>query len=340
MPLPINPAILIDTTDEKLHIPGSLLQPWFDSGEIKALVDLLGKYTTDVVDVKIDAATTGGTTTGPFDYIDFNTSAAVAGAVGRLAWNSEDGTLDLGVEGGNVTLQVGQEQLIRVVNKTGADLLEANYQCVKLSGAQGQRPKIDLAQANNDANSADTIGLVTETILNNQEGFVTNSGMVRNINTTGSLQGETWIDGNVLYLSGTVAGRITNVKPAAPIHTVIVGFVVHAHPTQGKILVKVDNGYELDELHNVHITTPTNGQALVYDNGIWENATVSGDANYYHVQTSPATTWNVTHSLNKYPAVTVIDSAGTVMEGDISYTNLNQVVLTFQSSFSGNATFN
>jgi hypothetical protein len=219
MPLPINPAILIDTTDEKLHIPGSLLQPWFDSGEIKALVDLLGKYTTDVVDVKIDAATTGGTTTGPFDYIDFNTSAAVAGAVGRLAWNSEDGTLDLGVEGGNVTLQVGQEQLIRVVNKTGADLLEANYQCVKLSGAQGQRPKIDLAQANNDANSADTIGLVTETILNNQEGFVTNSGMVRNINTTGSLQGETWIDGNVLYLSGTVAGRITNVKPAANTHS-------------------------------------------------------------------------------------------------------------------------
>lgn len=340
MPLPIDPAILIDTSNEKLHIPGSLLQPWFDSGEIKALVDLLGKYTTDVVDPKINAAVTTGSTTGLFDYVDFNTAAAVAGAVGRLTWNDEDGTLDLGLEGGNVTLQIGQEQLIRVVNKTGADLLEANYQCVKISGAQGQRPKVDLAQANNDANSADTIGLVTETILNNQEGFVTDSGMVRNINTTGSLQGETWNDGDVLYLSGTIAGRVTNVKPAAPTHTVIVGFVIHAHPTQGKIFVKVDNGYELDELHNVRITTPTNGQALVYNNGLWENGGSTGDLNYLHVQTSPATTWNVTHSLNKYPSVTVIDSAGTVMEGDISYSNLNQVVLTFQSSFAGTATFN
>ena len=207
------------------------------------------------------------------DYRDFDTAAVVSGAVGRLKWNDEDGTLDLGVKGGNVTLQIGQEQLIRVVNKTGASLLEANYQCVKLSGAQGQRPKVELAQANNDANSADTIGLVTETIEDNQEGFITNSGIVRGINTTGSLQGETWNDGDALYLSGTTAGRITNVKPAAPIHTVIVGFVVHAHPTQGKILVKVDNGYEIDELHNVKITTVADKNILRYNNSlaVWEN---------------------------------------------------------------------
>lgn len=55
MPLPIDPAILVDTPNNKLHISGSLLQPWFDTGETKALIDLLGKYTTDVVDPKIDA---------------------------------------------------------------------------------------------------------------------------------------------------------------------------------------------------------------------------------------------------------------------------------------------
>jgi hypothetical protein len=136
---------------------------------------------------------------------------------------------------------------------------------------------VALAQANNDANSADTIGLVTETIANNQEGFVTDSGIVTNINTTGSLQGETWIDGDVLYLSGTVAGRLTKVKPQAPIHGVIVGFVIHAHATQGKIYVKVDNGYELDELHNVRIVSPTNNQILQYTSatGLWENKTAS-----------------------------------------------------------------
>ena len=209
----------------------------------------------------------------PIDHLDFDTTPVATGAVGRLVWNDADGTLDLGVKGGNVTLQVGQEQLIRVVNKTGANLLEANYQVVKISGAQGQRPKVGLAQANNDLNSADTIGLVTETILNNEEGFVTNSGMVRNINTTGSLQGETWADGDVLYVSGTTAGAITNVKPQAPIHTVIVGFVIYAHANQGKIFVKVDNGYEIDELHNVKIDSVADKNVLRYNTslGVWEN---------------------------------------------------------------------
>lgn len=207
------------------------------------------------------------------DYVDFDTAAGATGAVGRLNWNDQDGTLDLGVKGGNVTLQIGQEQLIRVVNKTGTNLLEDNYQCVKISGAQGQRPKVALAQADNDLNSADTIGLVTETIHDNNEGFVTTSGIVRGINTTGSLQSESWNDGDVLYLSGTIPGQLTNVKPSAPIHTVIAGFVIYAHNNQGKIYVKVDNGYEIDELHNVRITSPADGDVLTYDAalGYWKN---------------------------------------------------------------------
>jgi len=208
------------------------------------------------------------------DATGINSGISLAdGAVGRLKWNDQDGTLDLGVKGGNVTLQIGQEQLIRIVNKTGASLVEANYQGVKNSGAQGRRPKVALAQADSDLNSADTIGLVTETIPDNQEGFVTTSGIVRNINTTGSLQSESWNDGDVLYLSGTIAGRITNVKPQAPIHTVIVGFVIYAHANQGKIFVKVDNGYEIDELHNVRITDLADGDVLTYDaaNGYWKN---------------------------------------------------------------------
>ena len=91
-----------------------------------------------------------------------------------MRWNDSDGTVDLGLKGGNVTLQVGQEQVLRVVNKTATNinLLEANYQAVRVTGAQGQRLKVDLAQAINDTLSAETIGLVTETINNNQEGFI------------------------------------------------------------------------------------------------------------------------------------------------------------------------
>jgi hypothetical protein len=210
-----------------------------------------------------------------------NTPTNLPTAPGSMYYNDTDGTLDLILKGGNVKLQIGQETVLRVVNKTATNinLLEANYQAVRVTGAQGQRVKVDLAQATTDALSAETIGLVTETINNNQEGFITTSGLVRNINTTGSLQSETWADGDIVYLSPTTAGRITNIKPVAPNHLVIIGYVIHSHATQGSIFVKVDNGYELDELHNVKITTPTNNQALVYNDttDVWVNKSIITD---------------------------------------------------------------
>lgn len=211
------------------------------------------------------------------DKLDFNTGTTDTASEGQLVWNNTEGTLDLGLKGGNVTLQVGQENVVRVVNKTVPliTLQEADYQAVRISGATGQRLSVRLAQADNDANSTTTIGLVTETIAGNQEGFVTTFGLVREINTTGSLQGETWADGDVLYLSPTVAGQITNIKPSAPQHLVTIGYVEYAHANHGKIFVKVDNGYELNELHDVtYPTTLANGEILQYNGSTlrWENA--------------------------------------------------------------------
>ena len=101
-------------------------------------------------------------------------------------------------------------------------------------------------------------------------------GAVRGINTTGSLQSETWVDGDVLYLSPTVEGGLTNVKPETPAHMVVVGFVEYAHAINGKIYVKVDNGYEISELHDVLISNPLDNQLLQYNEteGYWENKTL------------------------------------------------------------------
>jgi len=206
-----------------------------------------------------------------------NTPTDIPTNAGSLVWNDTDGTLDLKLKGGNVTLQIGQETVIRVVNKTATNvtLLQSNYQAVRITGAQGLRPKVDLAQATNDILSAETIGLVTETIANNQEGFINTSGLVRNLNTTGSLQSETWADGDILYLSPTTAGNVTNIKPIAPNHLIIIGYVISAHITQGTIFVKVDNGYELDELHNVSVNSLTlaNNDVLTYESSssLWKN---------------------------------------------------------------------
>lgn len=204
--------------------------------------------------------------------------------VAKIRWNDTDGTIDVGLKGGNVTLQVGLEELVRVVNKSGAALAESAYQAVRVrlvseGGAAGQRLAVVLAQANNDLNSATTIGIVTETIANNAEGFINRGGEVRGINTTGSLQGETWVDGDILYLSPTTPGALTNIKPTAPDHSITIGYVVYSHAVNGKIFVKVDNGYELEELHNVtstDYTTPSDADALLIlqdSESLWKRLT-------------------------------------------------------------------
>lgn len=219
------------------------------------------------------------------DHIDFNQSTPSTSQVARLLWNNTDGTLSFGMKGGVINSKISQDQFVRVVNKAGIDLLGINYQVVRITGAQGQRPKVELAQATSDALSAETIGLVAETIGNNAEGFVITSGIIQGLNTTGSLQGETWADGDIIYLSGATAGRITRIKPQAPIHTIILGYVIHAHANQGKIFVKVDNGYELDELHNVKLTASADKEVIRFNasQGVWENvaeqAIAAGSAN-------------------------------------------------------------
>jgi hypothetical protein len=202
--------------------------------------------------------------------------------VGTTRWNDTIGSSETTLKGGSVILKNGVDLVARVVNKVtpNTTLTKASYQVVRISGAQGQRLAVNLAQANNDNNSADTLGVVCETITTNQEGFIMTVGQLENINTTGSLQGETWADGDLLYLSPTTAGRLTNIKPIAPAHIVIVGYVEYAHNNNGKIYVKIMNGWELDELHNVAISTPLNNQGLIYETStdLWKNKTIIEDS--------------------------------------------------------------
>lgn len=212
--------------------------------------------------------------------VTLDTSPTGTAAVGTIRWNDTTGTSETTLKGGNVIIKNGVDLVARVVNKVSPNttLTKAAYQAVRVSGAQGQRLAIELAQANNDAGSADTIGLVTETIAPNQEGFIMTVGQLEGINTTGSLQGETWVDGDVLYLSPTTAGAITNVKPTgATGHLVIIGYVEYAHANNGKLYIKVMNGFELAELHDTSIVTPTNNQGLFYNssNSLWENKTIA-----------------------------------------------------------------
>lgn len=184
--------------------------------------------------------------------------------------------LDYVPEGGGGT-SYPENLFLTVVNKTTDNLLASQYKVLKVITAQGQRLAVDYALADSDSNSADTIGVVFENINNNQSGKLTVIGEVTGINTTGSLQGETWADGDALFLSATTPGAITKVKPTAPNHAVRLGYVVYAHANQGKIYVKIDNGYEINELHDCYLPTPTNNDGIFWSSGTtrYENKSIA-----------------------------------------------------------------
>lgn len=184
---------------------------------------------------------------------------------------SADASIIVTTVGSLVDLSVSQTSPASVLveqvrNSTGATLTKGT--AVYISGAIGQLPTVSKALATSDATSAQTLGLITTDLANNSNGYVTIIGLVDDLDTSA------YTDGEQLYLSPTTAGTLTATKPYAPEHLVYVAVVSYAHPVHGKLIVKVQNGYEMDELHNVSAQSPTTGQTLVYNSSsaLWEKS--------------------------------------------------------------------
>ena len=200
------------------------------------------------------------------------TPATVPAVVGTMSWDDGDGVTSTLLKGGNVTLQNGTQEYARVFNDSGVTINRG--QVVYISGSQGNRVAVKLAKADVEATSFGTIGLVAETIANGAEGFIIVSGALYKLNTSGLTAGAT------VYLSPTTAGSVTTTKPQAPNQLVVIGWVERVSTTVGSIYVKIDNGYELDELHDVQVTSPQSGNILIYDAtttpiGVWKNANIT-----------------------------------------------------------------
>lgn len=195
------------------------------------------------------------------------TPSVVPTATGSMFWDEGNKTPTVVIDA-DVALQLGQEMLALVYNGTGSTI--TNGSVVAVSGAQGQRPSVVLADADSEALSAPTLGISTEDIANGAEGFVTTFGFVRGLNTSA------FTAGAPIYLSST-AGQFTATKPVAPAHTVALGWVIKVNASSGEVFVNINNGWELDELHNVLITSPISGNTLIYDAvaGVWKNATLT-----------------------------------------------------------------
>ena len=149
-------------------------------------------------------------------------------------------------------------------------------QPVYASGGVGDRLKVKLAYNTSDATSAQTIGLVySDSIASGQKGIIIMQGLLSNLSI---LPTSTWSDGSPVYL-GTTAGAITPTKQYAPNHLVYLGFVTTAsNGNAGRLYVRPQNGYELDELHNVQAQSPADKDTLWFDNSVtpkqWKTGSV------------------------------------------------------------------
>lgn len=196
--------------------------------------------------------------------VDFYTASPVPLAVGRMTWDDGEGTVSLGLKGGAINLEIGQEEVALCYNGTG--LTVARGEVVRVIGVQGQRPRIALASAVTESGSSKTFGVAAHDILDGEEGFVATFGIVPQINTS------TFAEGDALWLSAS-AGKFTNVIPTSPYHAVFIGYCLKSAPSSGRIFVKIQNGYEIGELHDVLITSLNNKEILSYNQSasLWVN---------------------------------------------------------------------
>lgn len=206
--------------------------------------------------------------------------------VGVMQWDDGEGTATLGLKGGNTTVNLAQDNVILANNGTAGSLTKG--QVVYVSGAQGQRPQVNLALATTDLTSARTIGVVNETITTGSEGFITTFGVVRNVDTSA------FTPGSGLWLSATTPGGLSMVRPVAPNHGVFVGWCLSSNASSGRIFVEVQNGYELEEIHDVSITSPASGDILRYDssNSTWKNVSLAAATSNWSRKTANYTAVN------------------------------------------------
>lgn len=220
--------------------------------------------------------------------------------------------------------------LVRQVrNETGTTLTKGTV--IYLNGASGNKPLAVRAMANSSTTSDRTFGIIQADITNNSNGYCVISGDLTGVDTSALTEGA------IVYLSPTVAGGTTTTQPVPPHHSVVLGVVTRSHATQGQFDVSIQNGFELEDIHNVLLTSVANNDVLTYETptGLWKNKTVVSALGYtpynatnpngYTTNTGTVTTASVV-SANGFagsvatagttPAITISTTVTGLLKGD------------------------
>jgi hypothetical protein len=279
------------------------------------------------------------------NFTNGNTTSATLNinGLGAIAlWRNNDGALIGGdiVSGGEILcvynaattafqcIGTAPNTLLAYVTNAEATTITRG-QAVYVFGGTGDRITVKLAYNTTDATSAQTIGIVQSvSIAANQKGLIIVQGQLDGLSLFPTA---TWADGDFVYL-GATPGSVTNVKPIAPNHLVYLGYVTTAsNGAAGRMYVKVQNGYEMNEIHDVYInpTTLANNDLLQYDSAtdLWLNKSLSAAGiqptlTLTTTGTSGAATLvGATLNIPQYQSVITNPVTGTGTSGQVAYFN-------------------
>jgi len=267
---------------------------WIDTNEFQTLVNSVSVTTlTGNFPISVTSTTSG-------KIVAVTSSTASDGYVltadgsGGVAWESlpADATgitniigtspISAAVSGTQATISINQSlisaaaatnaEVVRfyVKNTTGSTIPKGS--AVYVTGATGDNALIGLASATTEATSSKTLGLTAQDIATDAFGYVVEAGYLTGIDTSSTTAGA------AVWLGNTPGSLQFVTPPAEPSHSVYLGLVVRVQQINGSILVKVQNGYEIDELHDVSAASPSDGDILQYktSSSLWTKASIAG----------------------------------------------------------------
>lgn len=168
----------------------------------------------------------------------------------------------------NATLST-VEYVSKVQHTVKAGVAITKGQAVYVTGSNGTNMIVGLASNTSEGTSSKTMGLAASAAAINDNIFVVTEGLLAGLDTSTATAGDpVWLGTNGNLIFGLVN------KPVAPAHLVYLGVVTRVQSNNGEIFVHVQNGFELNEIHDVLISSPSTGQLLQRaSDGLWKNWT-------------------------------------------------------------------
>src|SRR6056300_238857 len=285
-----NPASLVFATSASDNLPASGKIKISHEGHILPLEDNVYDLGSSSERFRhLYVADTVVSPTGELSYLYFDTTVGdVDQVAGQLNWNSEAGTIDLGLTS-DLTIHLGQSVLFRVKNSTGSTITKG--EAVYASGVLGGGQVIQVAPfaADESVDEVRFIGLMTDDLANGEDGFVNHFGHIKNVdlrtsNTVLNPNAETWAAGDILFVDDSSAGGLTKVQPKNDIYVAL----VLADGQNGELFVRITDPGHINDLHDVDTSGLVDNNFLVWNSGneVWEpSTTLTFDGTTLHTDT-------------------------------------------------------